>query len=73
MKIKDILNLITDKHLYIELIEQDSGASFDILRANELKNLIEQDKTMYTEFGEKTAKNINIQYVNGKRLLVIKF
>ena len=73
MKIKDILNLITDRFLYIELIEEKSGASFDILDSYSLKNLMNCEKTNFTELGEKEIKNINVQYYKGQRQLILKF
>lgn len=64
MKVKDILNLITDRHIYIELIEQNSGASFGIYTN---KSIFQR------ELVEKNVKEINVQYIDGKRILIIKF
>lgn len=63
MSIKDIVCLITDVKLNIEIIEEKSGASFGFYN-NEYIPL---------ELLRKIALEINVQYVNGKRLLVIKF
>lgn len=63
MKIKDIINVITDVKLDIELIEEISGASFGFYNCSYIPE----------EYTEKEVNNINTQYINGKRLLVIKF
>lgn len=64
MKIKDILNLIKDTKIYIEIIEKNSGASFGIYT----------NKSVFQrELIEKNVKEINVQYIDGKRILIIKF
>lgn len=63
MNIENIIELIKDPKINIEIIEQKSGASFGFYN-NEYIPL---------ELLRKIALEINVQYVNGKRLLVIKF
>lgn len=62
MSVKDIITLITDVKLNIEIIEKISGASFGFYNCNYIP------ETYLT----KEIKNINVQYINGKRLLVIE-
>lgn len=65
MKVKDIVKKINDTMIFIEPIEEKSGASFgyyknfEILRNEELNN--------------KTIKKINIQYFKNKRYLKVYF
>ena len=63
MCIKDIVKLISDIKLDIEIIEKESGASFGFYNKDNVP----------TDFLVKEIKNINAQYINGQRLLVIKF
>lgn len=64
MKIKDIIELINDVKLNIEIIEKNSGASFGIYT----------NKSVFQrELVEKYVKEINVQYIDGKRILIIKF
>ena len=63
MKVKDIIKKISDMKLYIEFIESGSYASYGIYTKNDL---IYNDK-----FNNYNVKNINVQYVGNKRLLVI--
>ena len=63
MNIKNIIDLIKDPKLNIEIIEKLSGASFGFYNNNYVPiNLL-----------NKQAIEINVQYVNGKRTLIIKF
>lgn len=63
MYIEDIIGLIKDVKLNIEIIEKSSGASFGFYNNNYVPiNLL-----------NKQALEINVQYVNGKRTLIIKF
>lgn len=61
MKIRDITKLIQDTKLNIEIIDRDfiSYGFFD-------KDSIKQSKHI-----NDTIDNINVQYIKGKRLLVI--
>ena len=63
MKVKDILKKINDKKLYIEFIDNQTGASYGFYSKNDL---IYNDR-----FNNDTIKNINIQYIDNKRLLVL--
>ena len=66
MKVKDILRQIEDTKLYIEIKQttKNGGTTFGIYTKNEL---------FYNEkYTNLTIKNINVQYYNGKRLLVLQ-
>jgi hypothetical protein len=63
MNIKDIMILIKDVKVNIEIIEKESGSSFGFYN----KDYIPAD------FLTREIKEINVQYVDGKRILVIKF
>lgn len=63
MSVKDLTGLITDFKLEIELIEEKSGASFGFYNCSYIPE----------NFLTKEIKNVNVQYIGGKRLLVIKF
>lgn len=64
MKVKDITRQTTDTGLYFEIIEDKGGASFGFYKKNEL---------IYLEkYMNATIKNINFQYINNKRLIVLK-
>ena len=63
IKVKDFLELVTDAKVYFEIVEKISGASFGICG----KQYIQK------EFLEKDIKEINVQYIDNKRLVVIKF
>ena len=63
MYIKDIIGLIKDPKINIEIIEKLSGASFGFYNNNYIP----------ADFLEKQILEINVQYVNGKRTLIIKF
>lgn len=63
MRILDILDLVEDTKLSIEIIEKDSGASFNYYNKN----------TVPVELLRKKAIEINVQYFQGTRFLVIKF
>ena len=63
MKIKDIIKIITDPKLYIEIIDKQTGASYGFFTKSEL---------IYKEkYNKCIIKNLNIQYINNKRLLVL--
>lgn len=64
MKVKEIVRQITDPKLNIEIIEESGGASFGFYTKGEI---FYQEKIM-----KATVKNINVQYIKGKRLLIIK-
>ena len=63
MYIEDIIGLIKDPKLNIEIIEKLSGASFGFYN----------NKYVPINLLNKQALEINVQYVNGKRTLIIKF
>lgn len=63
MDISDIVGLIEDVKVNIEIIEKASGASFGFYSCEYVP----------LELLRKRAVEINVQYVNGKRLLIIKF
>lgn len=63
MSIKDIVCLITDVKLNIEIIEEKSGASFGFY----------DKRYVPTELLTKEVKGINVQYIDGKRLLILEF
>ena len=63
MYIEDIVGLIKDPKINIEIIEKLSGASFGIFNNNYIP----------ANFLEKQVLEINIQYICGNRLLIIKF
>ena len=63
MYIKDIVDLIKDVKVNIEIIEKASGASFGFYNCEYVP----------IELLDKIAVEMNVQYVNGKRLLIIKF
>ena len=63
MYIKDIVGLIKDPKISIEIKEKLSGASFGIFNNNYIP----------ANFLEKQVLEINIQYICGNRLLIIKF
>lgn len=63
MNIKNIIDLIKDPKLNIEIVEKLSGASFGFYN----------NKYVPINLLNKQALEINVQYVNGKRTLIIKF
>ena len=63
MYIEDIIGLIKDPKINIEIIEKLSGASFGFYN----NSYIPED------FLIQQVLEINVQYVNGKRTLIIKF
>lgn len=64
MKVKEIIRQITDPTLTIEIIEEKSGANFGFYTKKEIFYI---DNLM-----KATIKNINVQYINNKRLLILK-
>ena len=65
MKIKDVLKKINDSGLYIELIDVESGASYGIFKKNDPLLVYNN------ELKNKNIKKINVQYYQGKRLLIL--
>ncbi len=65
MKVKDIIKKIDDLGLYIELIDNDTGASYGFYKKND--PLLVYD----TRKKNATIKRINTQYIKGKRLLIL--
>lgn len=65
MKVKDILKKINDLGLYIEIIDAESGASYGIFKRND--SLLVYNN----ELKNKNIKKINIQYIKGKRILLL--
>lgn len=63
MKIKEIVKLITDTKVYIEIKEKNSGASFGFYT----------NVYIPEQFEDKEIVSINVQYVDGKRLIVLEF
>lgn len=63
MKVKDIIKKITDSKIYIEFIDQQSFASYGFYTINDLKY---NDK-----FNNDIIKNINIQYIDNKRVILL--
>lgn len=63
MKIKDIIKNIIDPKLYIEIREEETGASYGIFTKSELIH--------NTKYNNYKINNINVQYINNKRLLVL--
>ena len=66
MKIKEIIRQIDDPKIYIEIKQtsKNGGASFGIYTK---KDLFYRDNLT-----KLTIKNINIQYFDGKRLLILE-
>lgn len=62
MKIKDITGLIKDPKLTIEILADNGGESYGFY-----------NRYVATELLDREIKEINVQYVNGERLLIIKF
>lgn len=62
MKIKDIVGLIKDPKLTIEILSDSGGESYGFY-----------NRCVATELLNREVKEINVQYVNGERLLIIKF
>ena len=63
MEIEFIIGLIKDTKCYVEIIEKASGASFGLYNCEYVP----------LDLLRKIAIEINVQYVDGKRLLIIKF
>lgn len=63
MKVKNLLQKIEDKKIYIEFIDNQSGASYGFYTINELKYNV--------KFRNENIKKLNIQYINNKRLLIL--
>lgn len=61
MKIKDLVKYIDDFKLYIEVID-DQLTSYGFYNKDEIK----QSKHI-----NDNVKKINVQYINGKRLIVV--
>ena len=65
MKVNDILKKINDCGLYIELIDVESGSSYGIFKKNDPLLVYDNIKK------NKKVKKINVQYFQGKRLLIL--
>lgn len=65
MKVNDILKKITDCGLYIEIIDVESGASYGIFKKNDALLVYNN------ELKNKNIKKINVQYYQGKRILML--
>ena len=63
MYIEDVIKLIKDSKLNIEIIERESRASFGFYRNNYVP----------LELLKKRIVAINVQYINGNRLLILEF
>ena len=64
MKVNDILKKINDPALYIEIISEESGASYGIFKKND-------PLLVYGDKKKKTIKSLNVQYINNKRILIL--
>ena len=65
MKVNDILKKINDCGLYIEIIDAESGASYGIFKKNDALLVYDNEKK------NKKVKKINVQYYQGKRILML--
>lgn len=65
MKVKDVLKKINDFGLYIEIIDVESGASYGIYKKNDALLVYNN------ELKNKNIQKINVQYYQGKRLLML--
>lgn len=66
MKVINILKKIEDLGLYIEIKETETGASRGIFTKNDALLVYNND------LKNRNIKKINIQYYNGKRLLILE-
>ena len=66
MKVIDILKKIEDLKLYIEIKETETGASRGIFTKNDALLVYNKD------LKNRNIKKINVQYYNGKRLLILE-
>lgn len=66
MKVIDILKKIEDSKLYIEIKETETGASYGIFTKNDALLVYNND------LKNRNIKKINVQYYNGKRLLILE-
>lgn len=64
MKVKEIIRQIDDPKIHIEIIEKGSGANFGIYTKKEI--------FFNDNLTKKTIDNINIQYIDNKRILILK-
>lgn len=65
MKAKDVIKKINDLGLYIELIDDESGASYGIFKKNDALLVYNN------ELKAKNIQKINVQYFNNKRTLIL--
>lgn len=65
MKVNNILKKINDCGLYIEIIDAESGSSYGIFKKNDALLVYNN------ELKKKNIKKINVQYYQGKRLLIL--
>lgn len=66
MKVINILKKITDVKLYIEIKDKETGASYGIFTKNDA--LLVYNNSLKN----KNIKSINVQYFDGKRLLILE-
>lgn len=66
MKVIDVLKKIEDVKLYIEIKETETGASRGIFTKNDALLVYNND------LKNRNIKKINVQYYNGKRLLILE-
>lgn len=66
MKVIDILKKIEDVKLYIEIKETETGASYGIFTKNDALLVYNNN------LKNRNIKKINVQYYNGKRLLMLE-
>ena len=66
MKVIDILKKIEDVKLYVEIKDKETGASYGIFAKNDAL-LVYNDSLK-----NRNVKKINVQYHNGKRLLILE-
>lgn len=66
MKVINILKKIEDLGLYIEIKETETGTSRGIFTKNDALLVYNND------LKNRNIKKINIQYYNGKRLLILE-
>lgn len=66
MKVIDILKKIEDTKIYIEIKDKETGASRGIFTKNDALLVYNND------LKNRSIKKINVQYYNGKRLLILE-
>jgi hypothetical protein len=66
MYLSSLIGMIGDSKLYIEIKEKYSGASFGFYTKNDINNY-------FKNYGDKKIVEINSQYIDNKRVLVVYF